>query len=1500
LELVLAELEAQILQSFLPPLCVRTHCSERAQDIPSQLHAREDAAQQGAVLFLDISGFTAMTEKLARAGSAGIEELTKILNSNFGRLIQLVDEYGGEVVSFAGDAMTAVFVVHHQGGRIQMLAQRAAACAVAMQSECRLLRKRENHSALAFKIGIGIGDIKASHLGGNANRWLLLVKGTAIKNAIDAEGYATPGETIASPQLIAALTCEWEGVEAEESPKAHIRLRFCHDPLAVPPPAGPNLNAEAMARLQSYLPRTVQVRLDAKQSAWMGELRESSVLFINLPTIVAKTAIDQQQSAISLVQERIVALQGEINKISLDEKGVTVLAVFGLPPLVHEDDPERAIKAAMQILDAFGDDAESLPQRARHGVSIGVTTGPVFAGIIGSNRRREFTVMGDVVNLSARLMQVARGSVVCDTSTRDKTATAMEFETLPAVILKGKSAPTPIFKPLGARRRPQQTTRREVSSLVGRDNEIDRILDELSRVGAGTIARRIVVVGDPGMGKSQLVAAIAARATAKAASHKGDSTGNWQAHDFGGGARVLVGAARSIEDASPFYPFREIFERILGISGNADDLRAGKELRRTLQRKASLQSRMPMLNDILGTDFTETQRTRHMTPALRAESLLELLVGLCAEATRTERLLIVIEDVQWMDSASWTLAYEISRRLTGLVLLLTSRVPEGDFEDTLESYIVTQVDRRAALRLRVAGLSKEHTAELIVTTVGADRVDVDVVDRVFESTAGNPFFTRELALSLIDQGRLRVVAGRCTFVASVGERSRLHLPKTVQGVVTARIDRLGPAQQLTLKVAAVVGRTFDPRLLRAAHPVAEDRPQIAKHLDQLIGSGFVAVDEAASKKRYLFSHAITQEAAYQLLLHEQRRTLHECVAEWLEDTEPDLHRRDHGMLAHHFERAGNREKALGYLEWAGDRASTSGAHREAINLMTRALTLYRAGTPNRSRLDTRVHIAQLERKLSQSYLALGQFVDSGRHARAALMGLKIRLPESHAGWRWSCISGSLEQVLHLLTGHAIERIEEGLAVIGIEREKGAEDDSDVDDGESRWDSPGSWDAMPWEQPGVELKGGAKDSDDGGEKTRGSRDKKQRSGLGAPVNRADLRARARALRRTALAEASLAATCEAFCAYQLGQTDRLLSTALMAINYAERSNTEGVLPMAYAVAGRVLGLGRFKEIGLWYLTRSLKTADDEDSAQAYVVAVRDTLAHRMATGAWEKSEALLDDAQDVAKVRGTKHERDSLTLSQAQRCNLAGQLSEAASLYREVLASAHARGDKHNETWAQVGFGESLLQMGAFADGLVALQAARAMLETHGDFLADVHSLGLVALGRMRSGSGQTGISKGAALAAVAAHERMGVLPPTLLGALGGYLAVAEVFTVQWRRVGQKGDAAEKIASRARAALRRAERAADRFPVAGPMVVWLRAEQLCAAGQAKKAVPLLSQALNAAQELEVPGAELELLLSLLNAKGVPDFKWRQYYRDARAVAWKMNATWHTRQLDNLRK
>jgi predicted ATPase/class 3 adenylate cyclase len=957
----------ETLASYVPGLIINRLA---ANPVPISTPISEHFS--ATVLFADISGFTALTEQLAQQGPAGAEVLTRELNTYFGRLIDLITLHGGDVIKFAGDALTAVWPVAITSGldALPLAAQHAATCALAIQAALQDYQTRDGHR-LALRIGLGAGDITLMHVGGVYGRWELVIIGAPLSQASQAETHAQPSEVIVSPEAWGLLQRHCIGQPMFDD---YVRLEAIEPKREQAVVTNQVVPAEVETALRAYIPGAILARLAAGQSGWLAELRRVTVLFINLPDLTYNTSLDQAQVMMQALQTALYRYEGSLNRVGVDDKGPVLLAALGLPPLAHEDDAVRGVQAALAMQSALRD----LGWRC----AIGITTGPAFCGSVGNSARREYTMMGDMVNLAARLMQAAtrtedeglrteyprsqssvlspQSSILCDEATYQAAQSQIAFESLPPIKVKGKALLIPIYHPSAISSSPAQTgPPKPQTQMVGRTAERTILADALQRLqrGHGGV---VTIEGEAGIGKSRLVAETLALAQAM-------------------NLPYVVGAGDAIEKSSTYHAWQTIFRDLLGSAEKMDTQTAYQVLQARLTVLGpALAEQTPLLSAVLPFEFPDTDLTRPWQGQVRADRTRALLAQILAATYAAAPLLLVLEDAHWLDSASWALLAEVRRAVQPLLLLLALRPPSAVQAATTAESLTTEYQQLLAdpgtQMVRLAALPADDILRLVCQQLGVAVLPNVVANFIQERAEGHPFFSEELALALRDAGLIELANGQCRLAAGITDLHSLAFPDTLQGVITSRIDRLTPPQQLALKVASVIGRVFALRILREVHPIEADKPALPVYFKTLERLDLTPLESPEPELTYIFKHIITQEVAYNLMAFAQRRQLHRAVAEWYERAHSGELAPFFPILAHHWRMVAEDQradpaivaKAIEYLHKAGEQAVHRSANVEAISQLSMALELLAtlAESRERDRQELRLQLA-----LSQPLMA---------------------------------------------------------------------------------------------------------------------------------------------------------------------------------------------------------------------------------------------------------------------------------------------------------------------------------------------------------------------------------------------------------------------------------------------------------------------------------------------------------------------------------------------------
>jgi class 3 adenylate cyclase/tetratricopeptide (TPR) repeat protein len=676
--------------------------------------------------------------------------------------------------------------------------------------------------------------------------------------------------------------------------------------------------------------------------------------------------------------------------------GDAILAFFGAP-MTHEDDPQRAVLAGLEMVENIRSFREEL--RHEHGldfdVRVGINTGLTVVGEAGSAAHGEYTAMGDAVNLAARMEQTARpGTVQITAQVYQLVAHLFDVEPLGPIEVKGKSQPVLAYRVIALKAKAGRMRGLEShglhAALVGRQAELSPLQQRIGRLleGHGGIA---AIIGEAGLGKTRLVAE--AREAIPA-----------------GALLWLEGNALSFGQSISYWPFQEMLRRYAGIGdddGHADAWHKLERGIRDLFPQDPLDI-LPYLASLLTLNVDLTGEVGERLRYLDSEGLRKQIFlssrRFFAQLARTRPLVLVFEDVHWMDASSARLLEHLLplvERVPMLVIALSRPEPDTPAAQLRE---ITVRDYAALYtEIQLTPLSRADSAQLAQGLLGIERLPQRVQDALVSRSEGNPFFIEEVVRTMIDTGAVvrDPATGGWRTTASI---ETLDIPHSIRGVILARIDRLGEEARQVLRVASVVGRSFLYRLLKA---VDEADQQLDRHLDVLRQVDLIREKTRTPELEYMFRHALAQEVTYESILLQKRRELHACIGKTIETLFTDRLVEFYGLLAYHFARAEVWEKAQGYLLKAGDQAGRMAADAEALAYYDQATNAYARAFGDR--WDP-VQRASLHRKMGEAFHRRGEHQRALDYLEQALKDLGRPASPS----RWATVRELVQQVASLV------------------------------------------------------------------------------------------------------------------------------------------------------------------------------------------------------------------------------------------------------------------------------------------------------------------------------------------------------------------------------------------------------------------------------------------------------------------------------------------------------
>ena len=707
--------------------------------------------------------------------------------------------------------------------------------------------------------------------------------------------------------------------------------------------------------MKALVPKIVHSRIELGGSVWLGEFRTVTIVKVALLELnFDRQFLPRVHQCVREAQAVSQRLEGGLDQVVMDDKGLSMTLVFGLPPFGHEEDPLRAVQAALEI------------KRRLIGLgvrtSIGLATGRVFCGDYGGQSRRSYGVLGPAMNLAAQIMDAIDGDIACDAVTAQAVSQRMSFTVLPALRLKGAATPTLAFRPIAMT---EMGHRHATDFMVGREAErasLRACLDELAQ-GRGKFVQ---VLGEAGIGKSRLLSEFVAMAEAA-------------------GQPVLQSFATAIDRSTPYFVWRGILRQALAIEGEADTAANRARISNLLADNPTHASWLPLLEAVVPVGFAETQLTEQIAGSARAGGIEELVIALLSKCT-SRALVIVFEDRHWFDGSSLSLLRAVVRRLPHFLVAVSGR-PDAR-NDGIEP---EQHELKPDLEIELKGLARDAATEIIRRRLNAIDVPASLVDFVYRRSDGNPFYCEELVMALRDTGSIEVAQGVCRFDQARASSSSIAQSAELERAIVSRIDVLPEDDQVVLKVASTIGDVFSVSMVAQAFGdlVRPDGVQAA--VDRLVKHDFLFPPHGPSGA-YAFRHTISREVTYNLLSFAQRRTLHRQIATFLERDHADRLEPIHALLARHWEASDEPARAVDYLELAARQALLNYANRATIDhLLDAAAIVERTGVVIAD--DRR---AGWEIMCGDAYHELFDHESSERHYARALALLGRELPATTA------------------------------------------------------------------------------------------------------------------------------------------------------------------------------------------------------------------------------------------------------------------------------------------------------------------------------------------------------------------------------------------------------------------------------------------------------------------------------------------------------------------------
>ncbi|MES0491097.1 MAG: adenylate/guanylate cyclase domain-containing protein [Leptospirales bacterium] len=977
----------------------------------SQLHRTQKL--KGSILFFDLVQFTNLTQSFSESGARGAEKLYELMTTYYDLMIDIVQLYGGTVYQFAGDSALAAF---QEDENKKSTISAVTSCALEMKKALKEAKLQYKDHILETKFSLSYGEFQQVLLGDSDSYFQVALIGKAIDQAVRAEASAKAGEIIITREM-AELLGDSAQVEEGENRFRLVDLKTKTQPDEKHKEAIIENEPAHLKKCTKFIAPTLYEKIKTGQFGYIGEFRDVTSLFVQIHGIdysnPEQKPINQINSFYRKTRELATNFGGTLIQTDFSDKGSVFLILFGAPN-AQEHKETMAVRFAARL-------QETLPEyKFINKLHIGISTGPLYCGDVGSTTRKGYSVLGESVNMASRLMEHASGTIAAvDEKTANTLTDTFTLTKREKIKLKGISDAKQFYTVAGE----NKTVAKKIdhSALVGRKKELKILKDRLEE--SKTKGGGIGVVGDAGVGKSRLIYDVVLEA--KAAN-----------------IDVYTGTCYSYEKFTPYFAWKSIWKSLFNVQEEIHSSHVFKKICDGLTfLEDDRESWAKVFARLLSETSDEDALTSKMDPKKKSETIFEITAQVIKEKTNQSQVMLLFEDYHWIDEGSDNLIrYILNQNIPGAILMVVAR-PEGPiselnsikgyYELALKEFEEEDALTYLRLKMNLAVSDKDKSG-------AAKKLENEILHRAH----GNPFFLESIVYSLKEQRVLQTTENGKSYLADTNQD--IEIPGSLQEVLLSRIDRLGESEKVVLKNASVIGRLFAYNLLDQIAP-KDLEGDLSTHLSALEKNDFTLL-ETSEPLSYLFKHVLIRDVAYNSMLTATRQTLHNQLANYLESLGKEKIDENIDHLAYHYAEAKNKEKSIKYSLIAARNAASQYANAEAIHHYTNIIQLldehngdrelfydmkielghvYRASGNFAEAIDIfqeplevlkdKMKLAKIHTGLGQVYQEQGNIDQSTIELEKALVLLGARVPQSAMAVNLAIVSQLSKRIMNTIT-----------------------------------------------------------------------------------------------------------------------------------------------------------------------------------------------------------------------------------------------------------------------------------------------------------------------------------------------------------------------------------------------------------------------------------------------------------------------------------------------------